>query len=67
MLEVHDIVTQSIPLIREGQKEGTIREGNPEALAVTFYSCIQGIAQVIAAKPETVLPKKEWILSIIKK
>ncbi len=30
MLEVHDIVTQSIPLIREGQKEGTIREGNPE-------------------------------------
>ncbi len=67
LIEEHDIVAQSISLIEQGQKEGSIREGNPEALSVTFYSCIQGIAQVMAAKPETVLPEKQWILSIIKK
>ncbi len=67
LIEAHDIVAQSISLIEQGQKEGSIREGSPEALSVTFYSCIQGIAQVMATKPETVLPEKEWILSIIKK
>ena len=56
----------SIQLIKQGQKEGTIREGNPLALATTFFMAIQGIAESIVRNPEMPAPNPEWIVDIIR-
>lgn len=54
-------------LLKQGQADGKIREGNPLALSNAFWCSIQGIAQQYVVQPEMELPEPEWILAIIKK
>ncbi|MCM0625461.1 TetR/AcrR family transcriptional regulator [Lysinibacillus sp. OL1_EC] len=65
LAEADKLIKRSIPLIEKGQLLGEIRQGNPEALAVSFWCSIQGIAQYIALHPETPCPNIMWILSIL--
>lgn len=62
-----DAVAMAIPLIEAGQKLGVIKEGNPKALSLAFWACIQGIAEELAANPETSKPEASWIVDILKK
>lgn len=50
-----------------GQKEGTIRAGEPIVLANGFWSSIQGIAQQYAANREIDLPEPDWIIDMVRK
>ena len=59
-------IEYSVSLIEQGQKEGSIREGNPIALATAFFMAIQGIAENIARNPEMPVPNAEWIVDIIR-
>ena len=63
--EADKLIKRSIPFIEKGQLLGEIRQGNPEALAVSFWCSIQGIAQYIALHPETPCPNTMWIISIL--
>lgn len=56
----------SVNLIQQGQKDGSIREGDPIALAITFFMAIQGIAENIARNPEMPIPNPEWIVDLIR-
>ncbi|MDE5667723.1 MAG: TetR/AcrR family transcriptional regulator; helix-turn-helix transcriptional regulator, partial [Clostridia bacterium] len=56
----------SVNLIVQGQKDGSIRAGNPIALAITFFMAIQGVAENIARHPEAPVPNPEWIVDIIR-
>ncbi len=53
-------------LIIQGQKEGTIREGNPTVLATTFWFSIYGICQSVLTDEEILCPEPEWIVDIIR-
>lgn len=57
-----------LALIREGQEEGTVAAGDPAELALTFTSCIQGIAlsRLQAAPPDARLPGAETILRLLR-
>ncbi len=57
----------AVKLIVQGQREGSIREGNPVALATAFFMAIQGIAENIARRPEMPAPNPEWIVDIIRR
>ncbi|MDE5714672.1 MAG: TetR/AcrR family transcriptional regulator [Anaeroplasmataceae bacterium] len=57
----------SVELIIQGQKEGSIKEGNPIALAIAFFMAIQGIAENIARNPDMPVPDSEWIVDIIRR
>lgn len=59
-------IEQFVPIIERGQKEGTVREGDPLALSNAFWCSIQGIAEQYAVHPETALPKAEWIVDIVR-
>lgn len=61
-----DTIQQFVPLVEWGQKEGSIRAGEPLALSNAFWSSIQGIAENYAAHPETGLPRAEWIVDIVR-
>jgi len=62
-----DSLDLSIKKIIKGQKNGTIRTGNPVSLALTFWAAIQGIAEQIALSPDFPAPDSEWIIDILRK
>jgi AcrR family transcriptional regulator len=61
-----NIITSSIPLIEAGQKNKTIRNGSPHALAIAYWTAIQGIAEEIALQPDSPCPESEWIVDILR-
>ena len=56
---------ESARMIAKGQEEGYFREGDPYALAYTFWSSVQGIMEQLAVTPDMPLPKTEWLMSIL--
>ena len=62
-----DSFTPSVNKIKEGQACGTIREGDPVALALAFWAAIQGIAEQAALFPHYPVPDSEWIVDILRK
>jgi len=57
----------SVEKIKQGQKNRSIREGNPVALALTFWSALRGIAEQMAINPNSPIPDSEWIVDIIRR
>lgn len=67
LLQGFDVFTPAIEIIKKGQVDGTIREGDPYALTIAFWCAIQGIAEQIAKDSSAPCPKGEWIIDIIRK
>lgn len=67
LLRGFDIFTPTALLVKKGQANGTIREGDPNALAVAYWCAIQGIAEQIAVHPDFPCPKSTWIVDMIRK
>lgn len=64
-LKVNNI-QESIALIEEGQRIGSIRQGNPAELSIAFWCAVQGIATFVAINPDAPCPKSEWIVDILR-
>lgn len=67
LLRGFDIFTPTSLLIKRGQESGTIRQGNPNALAITYWCAIQGIAEQMAIHPDLPCPESSWIVDMIRK
>lgn len=66
MLKDFDVFTPTVEIMRKGQENGTIREGDPYALGIAYWSAIQGIAEMIALDPCIPCPKGDWIIDMIR-
>ena len=62
-----DVYTPTTLLIQKGQANGSIREGDPYALAIAYWCAIQGIAEQMALNPDTPCPESDWIIDIIRR
>lgn len=62
-----DTIIQSVEVIKEGQRLGMIREGDPLALSSAFWSSVQGIMEQLAVKENMPIPEAEWIVAILRK
>ena len=67
MLEGMDSIAPSAGIISQGQQNGSIREGDPAALAVAFWGAISGIAEEIALIPGAPVPDSDWIVDILRR
>ena len=67
MLAGFDVNTPTAEVVRRGQREGTIRAGDPVALSIAFWAAIQGIAEELALCPDRPCPEPEWIVDIVRK
>jgi AcrR family transcriptional regulator len=67
LLKQMDILTKCVPLIKAGQKNKTIRKGDPSALSIAFWSAIDGIASNMALMPGAKCPKPEWVVDILRR
>lgn len=70
---VKEIVSQvnneeaAVPIIETGQKLGLIKEGDPRALSIAFWSSIQGIAEAMSMEEDLPCPNPSWIVDILRK
>ncbi|WMC93786.1 TetR/AcrR family transcriptional regulator [Kineothrix sp. MB12-C1] len=62
-----ETIEQFVSIIEWGQKEGTIREGDPRVLSNAFWCSLQGIVERYAVNQEIELPDAEWIVDIVRK
>lgn len=62
-----DVHTPTAEIVRRGQREGTIREGDPVALSIAFWCAIQGIAEELVLNPDMPCPDSAWIVDIVRK
>ena len=67
LLKQMDVFTQSISLIKAGQKNKTIRKGDPYALSIAFWAAIDGIASNMALMSDAQCPEPEWIVDILRR
>ncbi len=65
-LKQNDVVTKSFAMVEEGQRQGTIRDGNPVALTMAFWLSVQAYVETIALNPDAPYPEVEWFVSILK-
>ena len=62
-----DVYSPTADIIRRGQRNGTIRDGDPLALAVAYWSAIQGVAETLAGQTKLPCPESKWIADILRK
>lgn len=62
-----NIVDDFSILIVKGQAEGSVKSGNPKALANTFLVCLTGLARQVASDSKIPLPEPSWVVDIIRK
>ena len=65
-LSVNQIELSS-KIIEEGQKIGSIKNGNALALSTAFWCSVQGIMEQKVALPQLSLPEVDWIVDILRK
>ena len=61
-----DIYTSTIDLMSRGQQRGVIRDGDPYALSIAYWSAIQGICEQMSVLPDAPFPKGEWIADMFR-
>ncbi len=61
-----DNIKATEKIILDGQKDGTIKEGNPTALASAFWFSIYGICQSVLLDEKIPCPDANWIVDIVK-
>ena len=66
LLSGMDPIRPLLPVIREGQRQGSIKQGDPEALLWAYWGAIQGIAANYALDASLPMPQAEWIADILR-
>ncbi|MDP4153755.1 MAG: TetR/AcrR family transcriptional regulator [Bacillota bacterium] len=67
LLQGFDIYTPTSLMMKKGQANGTIREGDPYSLSIAYWCAIQGIAEQMAMNPDLPCPKSEWVVDMIRR
>ena len=67
MIADNHAVEYSVQTILEGQRIGSIREGDPAALSIAFWGAMQGIAEIIAMNPGSPVPEAGWVIGLVQK
>lgn len=67
LLKDDNAIRHSAGVIKAGQQAGTIRDGDPGALAVAFWAAVQGVCEELALHPCMPCPDANWIVDIIRR
>ncbi len=61
-----DAVGLLAPVVRAGQKQGEIREGDPHSLALCFFSALESAAENAVCHPSVPMPQADWLVGLLK-
>jgi AcrR family transcriptional regulator len=60
------MINASVPLIIEGQKNNSIKNGDPLTMSLVFWGAIQGIAETFFWHPKAAAPDHNCIVDILR-
>lgn len=67
ILKKYNIVYLSISYIKECQKNNTVKQGDPTALAFLFWGSMIGFGQMaLRGNKKFIIPHKDWFLDILR-
>lgn len=61
-----DALSPVLPIVKKGQELGEIKQGEPVALAMAYWSAVQGVAENAVFNPEMPVPQSSWIVDILR-
>ncbi|WP_411678212.1 TetR/AcrR family transcriptional regulator [Caproicibacter sp.] len=61
-----DFAKKLVPTVKAGQETGEIRQGDPLALALCYFSAIENAAENSVCFPSAPMPEAEWFVSLLK-
>jgi hypothetical protein len=56
----------TVELIKEGQKTGVFRDGDPKHMSICFWAAVQGIMEEMSINKDMGVPDPNWIVGILK-
>lgn len=59
-------IENSVKIIKNGQEDGSIRQGDPLALSYAFWNAFQGVMQALATDSRMPVPETDWIMAILR-
>ncbi|MCL1964125.1 MAG: TetR/AcrR family transcriptional regulator [Firmicutes bacterium] len=59
-------IAKAAEIIKQGQADGSVKSGDPLALALAFWLSIQSTAEAFVLMPDMPFPKAEWFVDILK-
>lgn len=61
-----DTIQNSCVWVEKGQKDGTVRAGDPLSLSNLYWCCIHGLMEQYAMNPDIPLPEPEWVVAMLR-
>ena len=61
-----DTIAYSQSRVKEGQQDGSIRQGDVMALSNMYWCAIHGIMEQYASHPEIMLPDPSWLVDMLR-
>ncbi len=59
-------IDMTVELIKEGQKTGVFRDGDPKHMSICFWAAVQGIMEEMSINKDMGVPDPNWIVGILK-
>ena len=61
-----DTIAYSQSRVKEGQQDGSIRQGDVMALSNMYWCAVHGIMEQYASRPEIMLPDPSWLVDMLR-
>lgn len=61
-----NVVDLLVPVVRKGQQQGELRDGDPRSLALCFFSAIESAAENAVCYPSIPMPQADWLVGLLK-
>ena len=61
-----NVVDLLAPIVRKGQEQREIRDGDPRSLALCFFSAIESAAENAVCRPSVPMPEADWLVDLLK-
>jgi TetR/AcrR family transcriptional regulator len=61
-----NVAQRFVPIVKKGQESGEIRQGDPQALALCFFSALENAAENAVCFPSVPMPDAVWMVDLLK-
>lgn len=61
-----NVAQRFVPIVKKGQESGEIRQGDPQALVLCFFSALENAAENAVCFPSVPMPDAVWMVDLLK-
>lgn len=61
-----NLAAKLVPTVKAGQEAGEIRQGDPTALSLCYFSAIESAAENAVCFPRVPMPEADWLVNLLR-